>query len=84
MELNTVFQLYSLSLNRPYQLDRADCLLLMPDLFNYMLTGVKASEYTNCTTTQLLDAAKGTWSHRVWTPWESPHGCLLLLCSLVR
>ena len=37
----------------------------MPDLFNYMLTGVKASEYTNCTTTQLLDAAKGTWSQRV-------------------
>ena len=65
MELNTVFQLYSLALNRPYQLERADCLLLMPDLFNYMLTGVKASEYTNCTTTQLLDAAKGTWSQRV-------------------
>ena len=44
MELNTVFQLYSLALNRPYQLERADCLLLMPDLFNYMLTGVKASD----------------------------------------
>lgn len=65
MELNTVFQLYSLVLNRPYQLDRAESLLLMPDLFNYMLTGVKASEYTNCTTTQLLDASKGTWSRRV-------------------
>lgn len=37
MEINTVFQLLYLSLNRKRQLDLADSLLMMPDLFNYYL-----------------------------------------------
>lgn len=65
MEINTAFQLLSLALNRPELLKRADKLLLMPDLFNYFLTGVKAEEYSIASTTQLLDARAGVWSDRV-------------------
>ena len=41
MEINTVFQLLSLMENREDLLKKADKLLLMPDLFNYFLTGEK-------------------------------------------
>lgn len=38
MELNTIFQLYSLAQKRPELLERASRALLMPDLFGYLLT----------------------------------------------
>jgi len=65
MELNTAFQLLSLVLNRPELLERTDKMLLTPDLFNYMLTGEKAAEYSIASTTQLMDAKKGDWSEKV-------------------
>ena len=34
-------------------------MLLMPDLFNYFLTGIKKTEYSIASTTQLTDAGKG-------------------------
>lgn len=65
MEINTAFQLLSLRENRPALLDRAETLLLMPDLFNFMLTGKKCTEYSIASTTQLLDAKQRAWSNRV-------------------
>ena len=62
MEINSAFQLLSLVQARPYILDRANKILLMPDLLNYMLTGVKVTEYSIASTTQLLDARNGIWS----------------------
>jgi rhamnulokinase len=40
-------------------------MLMMPDLFNYFLTGVKTTEYSIASTTQLMDAKQGIWSERV-------------------
>ena len=71
---NTIFQLYSLVKQRPWLLERADKLLLMPDLFNYFLTGVKAAEYTMATTTQLLDAREKVWSKRILEALRIPAG----------
>lgn len=65
MEINTVFQLLYLSLNRKRQLDLADSLLMMPDLFNYYLSGKKCCEYSAASTTQLLDAVRKEWSGEV-------------------
>ena len=65
MEINTAFQLLSLQKNRPELLERADRLLLMPDLFNYYLSGEACSEYTMASTTQLLDACTKEWSKEV-------------------
>lgn len=65
MEINTAFQLLSLVEKRPYVLEKADKVLLMPDLLNYMLTGIKTTEYSIASTTQLLDAKKGVWSDKV-------------------
>lgn len=62
---NTIFQLCALVQKRPELLERAETLLLTPDLFNYFLTGEKYSEYTMATTTQLMDAQNKVWSDRI-------------------
>jgi rhamnulokinase/L-fuculokinase len=65
MEINTAFQLLALKLKRPELLNRADKLLLMPDLFNYYLTGKAYAEQSIASTTQLFDATKRNWSKEV-------------------
>lgn len=66
MELNTVFQLYSLKKYRPHMLERAESILFMPDLFAYMLTGEKATEYSIATTSQLVDINTHDWCDEVF------------------
>ena len=65
MEINTVFQLLYLALNKKELLEQADSLLMMPDLFNYYLSGGKCCEYSIASTTQMLDAVKKNWSDEV-------------------
>lgn len=61
MSINTIFQLYYLAKYRPEILERADKLLLIPDLFAYFLTGEKTVEYTHASTTQLLNFRTKDW-----------------------
>lgn len=61
MNFNTVFQFYADQKMRPDIYEKADKFLMMPDLFNYFLTGKMYNEYTNASTGQLLDAKKRTW-----------------------
>ena len=35
---------------------------MMPDLFHWLLTGVKANEFTNATTTQFFNPKTGDWA----------------------
>jgi rhamnulokinase len=62
LPFNTVYQLLALSLSRSPLLDVAETLLMMPDLFGWLLTGRRASERTDASTTQLLNPRTGTWS----------------------
>jgi len=62
MQINTIYQLMYLKLYRQELLERAQNMLLIPDLMTYFLTGVQASEFTNVTTTQLFNPLSGTWS----------------------
>jgi len=61
-QFNTLFQLLAVKQKRPELLDRVGTFLMMPDLFNYYLTGEKHSEYTISSTTQLLDIKNHRWS----------------------
>ena len=63
MRLNTVFQLVSLVENRPDLLERTETMLLMPDLLAYFLTGAKYAEYSEVSTTQMLDPKTGDWAY---------------------
>lgn len=58
---NTVYQLLSLQKEDPGQLKKAASFLMIPDYFNFLLTGVKKQEYTNATTTNLVNASKKEW-----------------------
>ena len=62
---NTLFQLLSLKDNYPEQLEAACDFLMIPDYFVYLLTGNKFNEYTNATTTELIDVHTNTWSKKV-------------------
>ena len=58
---NTIYQLLALQKEHPEQLSEADAMLMIPDYFGYLLTGVKKQEYTNATSTNLVNAAAKTW-----------------------
>jgi sugar (pentulose or hexulose) kinase len=65
MQLNTLYQLFSLVANDSPLLKIADKLLMIPDLINYWLTGRAVAEYTEATTSQIFDTRKGTWSQEI-------------------
>lgn len=65
MDFNTIFQLLSLKENRSYILEEADKLLFMPDLLSYMLSGVKSTEYSIATTSQMVDLKTHGWSDKI-------------------
>lgn len=58
---NTIYQLMALKQQHPEQLEAAEYMLLMPDYLNYKLTGVMHTEYTNASTTQLLNIKTNDW-----------------------
>ena len=58
---NTIYQLWALKKEHPEQLEKAAHFLTIPEYLNYRLTGRIVHEYTDSSTTSLLDAAKKTW-----------------------
>ncbi len=62
MQINTLYQLFSLVWHNSPTLKIAETFLTMPDLFNYWLTGRKVSEFSNATTTQCYDPVRGVWA----------------------
>ena len=58
---NTIYQLMALKKNNPEQLNSAKTLLMIPDYMHFLLTGQKAQEYTNATTSQLINPATKDW-----------------------
>lgn len=76
MNLNTLFQLYSMVENDGDTLSRARTLLFMPDLFAYFLTGSKRAEYTIASTSQLLDPKTGGWATGLLEELDIPTGIL--------
>jgi rhamnulokinase len=63
MRINSLYQLLALQRDRSPLLDMAETILFMPDLFHYFLTGIKANEFTDASTSQLLDPHTRTWAH---------------------
>lgn len=58
---NTIYQLAALKRESPEKLNRAAHLLMMPDYLNFCLTGNCLQEYTNATTTALVNAQSMQW-----------------------
>jgi rhamnulokinase len=63
MRFNTLFQLLALQRDRSPLLDVAETMLPMPDLFHYFFTGIKVNEFSNASTTQMLDPTTRGWAY---------------------
>jgi rhamnulokinase len=62
MPINTIYQLFAASRHTPAVVDAARRFVMIPDLFNYWLTGEIVCEYTDASTTQLMNPQTRTWA----------------------
>ncbi len=72
MQFNTLYQLWAMRLAESPLLDVAESLLMMPDLFHWLLTGEKSNEMTNATTTQFYNPVAQTWALDLLKEFEIP------------
>ncbi len=61
---NTVYQLMAHFREFPKHRNAA-AFLMVPDYLNFLLTGVRRNEYTNCSSTAMLDALTKDWSGEI-------------------
>lgn len=83
---NTIYQLAADQTMRPQILEQADAMLMIPDYFHFLLSGVKVQEYTNATTGQLVDPKSRNWDwdlidrlgypRRIFQPVTKPGTCI--------
>jgi len=71
MDLNTISHLYAQVHGNEWPAE-AETFLMMPDILNYYLTGIMKGEYTNATTTQLLNVHSKTWDESIFAALELP------------
>ena len=65
LQINTLYQLLSMVVHESPLLDVAETFLMIPDLFNFWLTGRKVCEFTDATTTQFYDPRRKRWSKEI-------------------
>jgi len=71
MPINTLYQLCA-ERETPQLLKAARTLLTMPDLFHYWMTGNARCEFTNATTTQMVNACSRNWSKVLFQKLDLP------------
>ena len=71
---NTIYQLYAVKKDHPEYLAAAKSYLMVPEYFNFLLTGVKMNEYTNATTGQLVNAKTKDWDFELMEKLGIPTG----------
>jgi rhamnulokinase len=62
MQINTLFQLLAVRETTPELLEKADCLLFMPDFFHWALCGSRVAEFTIASTSQCLNPSTRDWA----------------------
>ena len=79
--IQTACQLLAMRLRGSPALDVADCLLMIPDLLAYFLTGEKRCERTNAISTQLYRAKTGAWWEEMFRALDLPVALMPALAS---
>ncbi len=72
MQINTLYQLLAMKLSRSPLLDVAESLLMIPDLFHWLLTGVKCNEMTEASTSQFYNPVSGDWAGELLDAFDLP------------
>ncbi|MBF0431470.1 MAG: rhamnulokinase [Fibrobacteria bacterium] len=65
MQINSLVQLFALVQNHSPQLEIARSILMVPDIFNYLFTGVKKAELTFASTTQFFNPHTRDWAEEI-------------------
>jgi rhamnulokinase len=76
IQINTLYQLFSMVIRESPLLKAAETFLMIPDLFNFWLTGHKVCEFTNATTTQFYDPRQKSWSGEICNALDLPYHLL--------
>lgn len=77
---NTIYQLEAVKRENPESLEQAEHLLMVPEYLNYRLTGVCKNEYTNATSTGLVNARTRAWDADLLRTLEYPEKLFGPLC----
>ena len=62
---NTIYQLMAVKQREPEVLAKAKSMLMIPDYFHYRLCGKKVQEYSEATTSQLINPATRNWDYEL-------------------
>ena len=65
LNFNTLFQMYYMCKYKKGEIERADSMLFIPDLLSYFLTGVKKTEYTIASTSQMINPYTRNWDYEL-------------------
>lgn len=76
---NTIYQLMAVKEKTPGLMEKAKTFLMLPDYFQFLLTGKKCQEYTNATSTQLVDPKSRQWDKELITALGYPADLFLPL-----
>ena len=72
MPINTFYQMIAMAEQNPQLLEVANDFLMIPDLFNWLLTGQKTIEFSNATTTQMFNPQTRSWATDLLTEFGIP------------
>ncbi len=67
MQINSLYQLYAMVKSGSPLLDAAESLLFIPDLLNFLFTGVKATEFSFATTSQMYNPKESRWEKSLFS-----------------
>jgi len=65
MQFNSLFQLFSMVKDQSSLLEITDSILFMPDALNYLFSGVKKSEFTIASTSQMIIPGAAVWNYKL-------------------
>ncbi|HEX7584824.1 MAG TPA: rhamnulokinase [Prolixibacteraceae bacterium] len=63
MQFNSLFQLFSMVKDQSSLLEITDSILFMPDALNYLFSGIKKSEFSIASTSQMIVPGKCDWNY---------------------
>lgn len=72
MQINSLYQIYSLKLSNEELMNCCSKILFMPDLFNYLLTGQMKSEYTIASTSQMINPRTRLFDEKIFSSLDIP------------
>ena len=74
MEINSLYQFLALKESKSSVLAAAERMLMIPDLFHWLLSGERSNERTNASTTQCYDPQSSDWAFGMLERFGLPRG----------